>query len=158
MEPFVMTSSYPCAGDVCLPALLPRTSSRRSWPHYQKFAFGLRSFDVPPLHIHRHASPLLEPPDEDVAFSYGFYPGSVPVNDRVAYAQMMRINGGALLERMPTVGGKANPPFASYLTPAEWEDQHGTEIWRRSLDAKKRWDPNNVLTPGPGGFAEPSPG
>jgi hypothetical protein len=41
------------------------------------------------------------------------------VNDRVAYAQRMRINGGALLERMPTVGGKANPPFASYLTPAE---------------------------------------
>jgi FAD/FMN-containing dehydrogenase len=120
-----------------------------------KSAFGLTSFDFPPLNIHRHTRPLLKLPDEDVAFSFWLYPRSVPVHDSAAYAEMMRING-ALLERMRTVGGKAYPPFAPYSLPAEWEDHYGPETWQRLSDAKKKFDPNNVLTPGPGVFAEPS--
>ena len=58
-----------------------------------------------------------------------------------------------LLRQCLEVGGKVYPPFAPALTKNEWQTHYGTETWRRLEAAKKRFDPNNVLTPGPGLFS-----
>jgi FAD/FMN-containing dehydrogenase len=49
-------------------------------------------------------------------------------------------------------GGKVYPPFAPILSPAQWHEHYGAETWKRFAAAKKRFDPNNVLTPGAGIF------
>src|SRR5712692_2022284 len=34
------------------------------------------------------------------------------------------------------------------MSPADWQEHFGSEVWRRLSVAKKNFDPNNVLTPG----------
>jgi FAD/FMN-containing dehydrogenase len=38
------------------------------------------------------------------------------------------------------------------MSPADWQEHFGSEVWRRLSVAKKNFDPNNVLTPGPNMF------
>jgi FAD/FMN-containing dehydrogenase len=64
-----------------------------------------------------------------------------------------------LFERMRSVGGKCYLPHSSIrLSPAEWEDHFGPDAWKRLAGAKNRFDPNHVLTPGPGIFMPPAGG
>ena len=53
-----------------------------------------------------------------------------------------------LSTRARSVGGKIYPPFAPPLSGAEWEQHYGPQTWRRFVDAKRGYDPRNVLTPG----------
>jgi len=39
------------------------------------------------------------------------------------------------------------------MSPADWQEHFGSEVWRRLSVAKKNFDPNNVPTPGPNMFA-----
>jgi len=39
------------------------------------------------------------------------------------------------------------------MSPADWQEHFGSEVWRRLSVAKKTFDLNNVLTPGPNMFA-----
>lgn len=55
----------------------------------------------------------------------------------------------ACLER----GGRIYPPFAPPLSREYWERHYGSQTWQRLAAAKRRFDPNNVLTPGAGVFA-----
>jgi FAD/FMN-containing dehydrogenase len=64
----------------------------------------------------------------------------------------MEANRG-MIERMRAIGGKVYPPFAPPLMRAEWEDHYGRETWLRLTAAKRTFDPNHVLTPGPGMFS-----
>jgi cytokinin dehydrogenase len=49
-------------------------------------------------------------------------------------------------------GGKVYPPFAPMLMPSQWEQHFGPALRQRFKEAKRRFDPNNVLNPGPGIF------
>jgi FAD/FMN-containing dehydrogenase len=49
------------------------------------------------------------------------------------------------------VGGKHLPVSAMPLTPQDWEEHFGSH-WEGLVTAKSRFDPDNVLTPGPGIF------
>jgi len=51
-----------------------------------------------------------------------------------------------------TAGGRIYPPFAPVLSRDDWRRHYGTQTWRRFAAAKRRFDPNNVLTPGAGLF------
>jgi cytokinin dehydrogenase len=50
------------------------------------------------------------------------------------------------------VGGTHYPVGAIPLTPADWRAHYG-DRWPAFRAAKRRYDPNHVLTPGPGIFA-----
>jgi cytokinin dehydrogenase len=58
----------------------------------------------------------------------------------------------ALLPLLLAAGGKVYPPFAPILSHEQWQEHYGMEAWARFAAAKKRFDPNNVLTPGAGIF------
>ena len=53
-----------------------------------------------------------------------------------------------LVPRLYAAGGKVYPPFAPTLSRDEWREHYGTETWRQFADAKRRFDPANVLNPG----------
>jgi cytokinin dehydrogenase len=59
----------------------------------------------------------------------------------------------AMLERMRAVGGKRYTPYGTYLSPSDWQEHFGLDVWQRLSLAKKRFDPNRILTPGPNIFA-----
>lgn len=123
-----------------------------------KSAYGPSGFSFPPLNLARFHHPLFKLPTGKVAFSLWLFPRSVPAGEASAHAAMMAETRG-LFERMSSLGGKCYMAHSSIrLSPAGWEDHFGPEAWRRLADAKSRFDPNRVLTPGPGIFAPPSRG
>jgi cytokinin dehydrogenase len=58
----------------------------------------------------------------------------------------------ALLPRVQAADGKIYPPYCPILSNEQWRRHYGAETWQRFAAAKQRFDPNNVLTPGPGIF------
>jgi cytokinin dehydrogenase len=120
--------------------------------------FGPSGFTVASLNLARFHHPLFKLPAGTVAFSLWIFPRTVPAGEASAYAAMTAETRG-LFERMSAVGGKCYIAHSSIrLSPAEWEDHFGPDTWRRLSEAKKRFDPNHVLTPGPGIFGPPSQG
>ena len=66
--------------------------------------------------------------------------------------QAMLAANQKLVTRLLAIGGKVYPPYAPVLTQEQWRQHYGSTIWQRFAAAKKRFDPNNVLTPGAGVF------
>lgn len=123
-----------------------------------KSTYGPAGFSFAPLNLARFHHPLFKLPAGEVAFSLWLFPRTVPAGEVSAYAAMTAETRG-LFERMSSVGGKCYMAHSALrLSPAEWEDHFGTDAWRCLADAKRRFDPNHVLTPGPGIFAPPSRG
>ena len=58
----------------------------------------------------------------------------------------------ALAQRCIAAGGKIYPPHAPVLSRQQWQQHYGAQTWQRFAVAKRRFDPNNVLTPGAGVF------
>ena len=102
---------------------------------------------IQPHSVRKLTRPLLKTPNEDVAFSLRIIRGATA--GTTAYSEVMDSNR-AMLERMRAIGGKRYTPYSMYLTPTDWEEHFGPAAWRRLTAAKKKYDPNNVLTPGPG--------
>ena len=120
--------------------------------------YGPAGFSFSALNLDRFHRPLFKLPDGEVAFSLWLFPRTVPAGEASAYAAMTAETRG-LFEKMSSVGGKCYLAHSSLrLSPAEWEDHFGPDAWRRLADAKRRFDPNHVLTPGPGIFAPSSSG
>jgi FAD/FMN-containing dehydrogenase len=112
---------------------------------------GMWSLAFLPLNARKFARPLFKLPTEDVALSLWLFRAS-PVNDTTVHAALMEANG-RILERMRAMGGKVYPPYAPPFSQADWEDHYGRETWTRLTAAKRKFDPNHVLTPGPGIFS-----
>ena len=66
--------------------------------------------------------------------------------------EAMLASNRTLVVRARASGGKIYPPYAPVPTRAEWQEHYGPDTWVRFAAAKKRFDPNNVLTPGAGIF------
>ena len=71
--------------------------------------------------------------------------------DAAALNAMLAANH-ALLPRVQAEGGKIYPPYCPILSKEQWQVHYGPETWQRFAAAKRRFDPNNVLTPGAGLF------
>jgi cytokinin dehydrogenase len=56
-----------------------------------------------------------------------------------------------LFERARDVGGTRYPIGAQVFTREDWVRQYG-EAWAEFARRKKKYDPDNILTPGPGIF------
>jgi FAD/FMN-containing dehydrogenase len=72
--------------------------------------------------------------------------------DDAAVVRLIAAND-ALYARVRAVGGVQYPVNALHLRPADWRAHYG-DRWPAVRDAKDRYDPRRVLTPGQGIFEE----
>lgn len=95
--------------------------------------------------------PMFVLPEEDLAFTI-FLLRRVPVAEESRYAEMVAVVRG-LADRTHGASGKVYPPYAPFFKRADWQTHYGPDRWRRLVAAKRRFDPNDVLTPGTAMFA-----
>jgi len=105
------------------------------------------TFSFYPLNTRRFTRPMFKVPDEDQVFGI-WLRRSAPIGDREALSAIMASNR-ELLAKMIAVGGKRYSPYAGeVMSPEQWAVHFGPDMWRRLSEAKKKFDSNNVLTPG----------
>jgi cytokinin dehydrogenase len=103
---------------------------------------------VYPLRSSRFQRPLLRLPDEDVVFLCDVMRTAPPTPEAVA---RMLARNRSLLEGNRARGGTLYPISAIALGHEEWREHFGAH-WPALLRAKHRYDPDRLLTPGPGIF------
>jgi FAD/FMN-containing dehydrogenase len=108
---------------------------------------GIWFFEVSPKVPARHRQPLQKTPSGPLAFEL-----RMQRRAEGSDLEAMLAANVALLPRVQTAGGKIYPPYCPILSREQWQEHYGAETWRRFAAAKKRFDPNNVLTPGAGIF------
>jgi FAD/FMN-containing dehydrogenase len=113
-------------------------------------ARGSESFPVYALDTDHFTRPMLRQPQEKQAFVVVLY-RTVPANDASALARLQQSNRD-LLARMTALGGKRYSPYSGVMSTGDWAAHFGPDVWRRLSAAKKKYDPNNVLSPGPAMF------
>jgi FAD/FMN-containing dehydrogenase len=113
---------------------------------------GIWRIEVLPMITARFAQPLHKIPKGKIAFTLRLQ-RRASAEQAPDHEAMLQANQ-ALLPRLHAAGGKIYPPYAMILSHEEWREHYGAETWRRFAAAKKRYDPNNVLTPGPGIFSD----
>lgn len=96
--------------------------------------------------------PLFRMPDGRLAISLWLL-RSVPASDERGFDALMS-SSRAFMDRMRAAGGKRYPPYGLVASSSEWQEHYGPDVWPRFLRAKQRFDPNLVLTPGPGIFED----
>jgi cytokinin dehydrogenase len=99
-----------------------------------------------PLRASCLRQPLLRIPDDDQFFLLDVLCTAAPgMADAIVSANRL------LFERCRDLGGTLYPIAAVPMTPVDWQVHFGDE-WARVEAAKHAFDPDNVLTPGPGIF------
>lgn len=135
-----------------------RDLTREILSEMSKSTYGPKSFTFPVHNLARFHHPLFKLPTGKVAFSLWLFPRTVPAGDASAHAALMA-ETRKLFEKMRAVGGKCYIAHSSVpFPPTGWENHFGPEAWRRLTEAKRRFDPKGVLTPGPRIFTPPSRG
>jgi cytokinin dehydrogenase len=90
-------------------------------------------------------SPLLRLPDDDLCYAFNLV--RIPTSaDTTEADRLVRANRSAY-ERVLATGGTLYPVSAFPMSPGDWRRHFGA-AWELLLDAKKRFDPGYVLTPG----------
>ncbi|MEV0618230.1 FAD-binding protein [Nonomuraea sp. NPDC050404] len=97
----------------------------------------------------RARTPLMRLPEEDVAFVCNFI--RFPADDPVL-ADKLVVANRAIYERVRSAGGYLYPVSAVALTQADWQAHYG-RLWPTVEDAKTRFDPGHLLSPGHHMFA-----
>jgi FAD/FMN-containing dehydrogenase len=94
-------------------------------------------------------TPFLRTPTDPHVFLFSLLRTAIPPTpERVA--ELLRKNR-VIFDRLTAVGGKLYPASAVQLTPEDWRGQLHP-FWGRFAQAKRRYDPDHVLTPGQGLF------
>jgi FAD/FMN-containing dehydrogenase len=107
-------------------------------------------FEVWPLNTRRFTRPLFRMPKEDFALVVWIIDQAY----NAAEISAMLATHRALYERMRAIGGKRYGGYGAVpFSQADWREQFGPDVWRRLSEAKKRFDPHQVLTPEPGIFS-----
>jgi cytokinin dehydrogenase len=105
-----------------------------------------------PVPTARLGAPLLRVPHGELTFLFTLLRTASPDTDALPAATMLVANR-ALYERVRELGGTQYPVGSIPMTPADWRAQYGDQ-WRVFTAAKHRYDPNGILTPGQGVFAD----
>jgi FAD/FMN-containing dehydrogenase len=100
----------------------------------------------------RLTRPMLQVPDARMIFLFALLRTTVPPDPAIAEA-MVAANR-VRFERARDVGGKQYPIGWIPFSRADWRD-HFDDQWHRLVAAKRRYDPNRILTPGQGIFPQP---
>lgn len=94
-------------------------------------------------------APFFRVPDSRHFFVFSLLRNAVPPTpDRVA--QLIAANR-TLFERATTLGGKRYPFDSVPMTKHDWQ-KHYQPLWGKFVSAKRHFDPDEILTPGPGIF------
>ncbi|MGL5878700.1 MAG: FAD-binding protein, partial [Xenococcaceae cyanobacterium] len=101
-----------------------------------------------PVATDRLTLPLFRVPDEEVVFLFAILRTAPP--DASAIAKMLADNR-TFFERNRDSGGYRYPIDAVPFSQADWR-QHFYPVWGRLVSAKRRYDPDNLLTPSQGIF------
>ena len=98
-----------------------------------------------PLRTNAFRTPLVRLPDEDVVFPFNLI--RIPASNDPLAAEVMVAQNRALYDRIRSAGGVQYPVSAVPMSPTDWQDHFGPH-WPRLREAKRRYDPANLLTPG----------
>jgi cytokinin dehydrogenase len=101
-----------------------------------------------PFKTDKLTRPLVEVPDEEVAFSFSVLRFAPPVPPIVEW---MIAQNRALYEALRDVGGKKYPIGSIPFAPSDWVDHYGAD-YALVQAGKAKFDPDHVLTPGQGIF------
>jgi cytokinin dehydrogenase len=110
-------------------------------------ADGIETSGFYPMNSRRFTRPLFKVPAEDQFFTFWIF-RSAPAGNDVALAAMIASNRD-LLARMTAAGGKRYIPYGMILSRAEWQEHYGPQLWQRFSQAKRKYDPKQVLSPEP---------
>jgi FAD/FMN-containing dehydrogenase len=109
-------------------------------------------FEVCPLNTNRFTRPLFRMPNEDFALVVWI----VDATHNSTEISAMLASHRSLYERMRAAHGKRYAGFGAVpFSQADWIEHFGPEVWQRLSEAKRKFDPKHVLTPGPGIFGQP---
>ena len=111
---------------------------------------GIWLIELFPMITARFTQPLQKMPAAELSFGVRLQRRTSA--DNMHDAKAMLAANEALVTRLLSSGGKVYPPYAPALSPEQWQQHYGPATWQRFAAGKKRFDPNNVLTPGAGIF------
>jgi len=101
--------------------------------------------------LHR---PLFRVPDDDgsdLIHLFGILTASLTPAPGPAFATTMLARNRQFYDQARAIGGARYLHCAVEFTPADWSAHYGSE-WPAFQQAKARYDPDGILTPGPGIF------
>ncbi|MBN3907271.1 MAG: hypothetical protein HWQ35_12110 [Nostoc sp. NMS1] len=98
----------------------------------------------------RFGLPNFRVPNQKVVFLFAILRTAVPPDDS-AITKMLNDNR-RLFEQNRDLGGYQYPVNALSFSPHDWQ-QHFRPVWGNLVSAKRRYDPDNLLTPSQGIFA-----
>jgi cytokinin dehydrogenase len=90
-------------------------------------------------------TPLVRLPEETVAFPFNVI--RIPAAADPARIERMIAQNRAFYDRIRRADGLQYPVGAVPMSPDDWQDHFGSK-WPLLRDAKQRYDPENLLTPG----------
>nr|BDT32572.1 FAD-binding protein [Myxococcus sp. MH1] len=94
-------------------------------------------------------TPFLRTPNDRHVFLFSLLRTAIPPTPENVAALVQK--NRAIVDRLTALGGKIYPVDAVPLSPADWR-RHFHPHWERFVHAKRRYDPDHVLTPGQGIF------
>ncbi|MBZ4418476.1 FAD-binding protein [Myxococcus sp. RHSTA-1-4] len=94
-------------------------------------------------------TPFLRTPADRHVFLFSLLRTAIPPTPENVEALVQK--NRAIYERLTAIGGRLYPVDAVPLSPADWR-RHFHPFWGRFEHAKRRFDPDHVLTPGQGIF------
>jgi cytokinin dehydrogenase len=111
---------------------------------------GIWLIEVFPMITARFTQPLQKMPGGDLSFGVRLHRRTSADNSHDP--QAMLAANQALVTELLVAGGKVYPPYAPVLSQEQWHRHYEPATWQRFAAAKRRFDPNDVLTPGAGIF------
>jgi len=102
-----------------------------------------------PVKTNRFQRPLFRVPTEEIIFLFAILRTAAPPEDTVV--RQMLTDNRRLFERDRDLGGYQYPVGAIPFDSKDWR-QHFRPVWGKLVSAKRRYDPDNLLTPGQGIF------
>jgi cytokinin dehydrogenase len=94
-------------------------------------------------------TPFLRTPTDRHVFLFSLLRTAIPPTPENVAALLQK--NRAIFDRLTAIGGKIYPVDAVPLSPADWR-RHFHPYWERFEHAKRRYDPDHILTPGQGIF------
>jgi len=98
-----------------------------------------------PLFTRAFHTPLVRVPDEDIIFPFNVV--RIPPSKDPATMELMVAQNRLLYDLIRKAGGVLYPVSAFPMSRYDWKDHYGPS-WSRLDEAKRRYDPGNLLTPG----------
>ncbi|OWY64597.1 FAD linked oxidase [cyanobacterium TDX16] len=90
-------------------------------------------------------TPLLQMPTDDLLYAFNLI--RIPTTDDTTEADRLVKANRAIYERVRAAGGTLYPVSAFPMSRDDWRSHFGS-VWERLCDAKRNFDPRQVLTPG----------